>query len=46
VAVYALAPAEDAPIDTDMAANSDSTLMNSHGESDPAFTIAPIASIM
>src|SRR5664279_759879 len=31
---------------TDMAANSDSTLMNSHGESVPAFTIAPTASMM
>jgi len=39
-------PAADAPIETDMAANSDSTLMNSHGERVPAFTIAPMASMM
>jgi hypothetical protein len=33
-------------METDIAANSDSTLMNSHGESVPAFTMAPIASMM
>src|SRR5664280_2395466 len=46
VAVKARAPAAEAPIATDIAANSDSTLMNSHGERVPAFTIAPIASMM
>src|ERR1035441_1556966 len=46
VAVKARAPAAEAPIETDIAANSDSTLMNSHGERVPAFTIAPIASMM
>ena len=33
-------------METDIAANSDSTLMNSHGERVPAFTIAPMASMM
>jgi hypothetical protein len=46
VAVYARAPVAEAPIETDIAANSDSTLMNSHGESWPDFTIAPRASMM
>src|SRR5487761_1964286 len=46
VAVYARAPAADAPIETDMAANSDSTLMNSHGARSPLFTSSPIASMM
>src|SRR5262245_17300971 len=40
VAVYARAPAADAPMATDMAANSDSTLTNSHGASAPDFTIS------
>ena len=31
---------------TDMAANSDSTLTNSQGDSSPAFTISPSASMM
>jgi hypothetical protein len=46
VAVYARAPVAEAPIATDIAANSDSTLMNSQGASVPAFTIAPTASMM
>jgi hypothetical protein len=44
--VYARAPVAEAPIETDIAANSDSTLMNSQGESWPDFTIAPMASMM
>ena len=36
-------PTADAPIATDIAANSDSTLMNSHGVSSPAATIADSA---
>jgi hypothetical protein len=46
VAVYERAPAADAPIATDIAANSDSTLMNSHGASLPALTIRPSPSTM
>ena len=46
VAVKERAPATEAPIATDMAANSDSTLMNSQGESSPFFTISPSASMM
>ena len=46
VAVYARAPVAEAPIATDIAANSDSTLMNSQGASVPSFTIAPTASMM
>ena len=46
VAVKARAPAAEAPMATDMAANSDSTLMNSHGDSSPDFTISPSASMM
>src|SRR5215470_10669965 len=46
VAVNARAPAADAPIATDMAANSDSTLMNSHGASSPDFTSRLSASTM
>ncbi len=46
VAVYARAPAAEAPIATESAANSDSTLMNSHGASSPERTIAPTASMM
>ena len=38
VAVYARAPVAEAPIDADIAANSDSTLTNSHGESSPPLT--------
>src|SRR5271165_7141125 len=38
VAVYARAPVAQAPIATDIAANSDSTLTNSHGVSSPIFT--------
>ena len=38
VAVYARAPVAEAPIATDIAANSDSTLTNSHGASSPVFT--------
>jgi hypothetical protein len=36
--VYARAPVADAPIATDIAANSDSTFTNSHGASSPDFT--------
>ena len=36
----------EAPIAPDIAANSDSTLMNSHGERDPDFTMTPRASMM
>src|SRR5450759_1949892 len=46
VAVKARAPAADAPIATEIAPNSDSTLTNSHGERVPAFTIVPIAAMM
>ena len=46
VAVKVRAPVAEAPMATDMAANSDSTLMNSQGASSPAFTIAPTASMM
>src|SRR3954447_2072162 len=46
VAVYARAPAADAPIATDIAENSDSTLMYSHGASAPSFTSADSASTM
>src|SRR5271166_5760356 len=38
VAVYARAPVADAPIATDIAANSDSTFTNSQGASSPLFT--------
>src|ERR1017187_3829494 len=38
VAVYARAPVADAPIDADIAANSDSTLTNSQGASSPLLT--------
>jgi hypothetical protein len=40
------APVAEAPMATDIAANSDSTLMNSHGDSSPAFTIAESPSTM
>ena len=46
VAVYALAPVAEAPMHTDIAANSDSTLMNSQCASSPDFTSAPIPSMM
>ena len=46
VAVKARAPAAEAPMATDIAANSDSTLMNSHGDSSPVFTSSPSASMM
>ena len=46
VAVYARAPVADAPIATDIAAYSDSTLMYSHGASSPRLTIADSASTM
>ncbi len=46
VAVKARAPAAEAPMATDMAANSDSTLMNSQGDRSPAFTRDPRASMM
>src|ERR671933_1404526 len=46
VAVYARAPAAEAPIATDIAENSDSTLMYSHGASSPPFTSADSASTM
>src|SRR5450756_2185245 len=39
VAMYDRAPAAEAPIATDIAANSDSTLMNSQPARVPAFTI-------
>src|SRR3954469_11066355 len=38
VAVYVRAPAAEAPMQTDIAANSDSTLMYSHGASAPVLT--------
>ena len=41
VAVKARAPAAEAPMATDIAANSDSTLMNSQGDSSPVFTSSP-----
>jgi hypothetical protein len=44
--VPARAPVADAPIATDIAANSDSTLMNSHGVSLPASTMRPSPSTM
>src|SRR4029079_18491077 len=46
VAVYVRTPAADAPIATDKAANSDSTLMNSQPPSSPDFTISPKPSTM
>ena len=46
VAVYVRAPAAEAPIATDSAANSDSTLMNSQPASAPDFTISPTPSTM
>src|SRR4029079_843301 len=46
VAVYVRTPAADAPIATDKAANSDSTLMNSQPPSSPDFTISPRPSTM
>src|SRR5688572_2510856 len=46
VAVYERAPVAEAPIATDIAANSDSTLMNSHGASSPVFTSCESASTM
>src|SRR5512143_1883783 len=46
VAVYARAPAAEAPIATDIATNSDSTLMYSQGVSLPECTIRPSASTM
>src|SRR6516225_10384655 len=46
VAVYARAPAAEAPIATLIAANSLSTLMNSHGASRPLFTSSPSPSTM
>src|SRR4051812_26854987 len=46
VAVYVRAPVADAPMQTDIAANSDSTLMNSHGVSAPVFTSALSPSTM
>src|SRR5881394_2212021 len=46
VAVYARAPAADAPIATLIAANSLSTLMKSHGASVPSFTSSPSPSTM
>jgi len=46
VAAYARAPAADAPMATDIAANSDSTLMNSHGVRRPDFTSRLSASTM
>src|SRR5580692_9668782 len=46
VAVYARAPVAEAPIATDIAANSDSTLMNSHGASCPLLTSVERASTM
>jgi hypothetical protein len=42
----AIAPAAEAPMATLIAANSDSTLMNSHGASAPDFTISPRPSTM
>src|SRR5215217_1183010 len=46
VAVYARAPAADAPMATDIAANSDSTLMNSHCAGLPSATSAESVSTM
>ena len=46
VAVYVRAPVADAPIATDIAANSDSTLMNSQGASAPDCTSDDSASTM
>src|SRR5215831_9112538 len=46
VAVYVRTPAAEAPIATDSAANSDSTLMYSQFAISPAFTISPRPSTM
>src|SRR6266700_1653358 len=46
VAVYVRAPAAEAPMATESAANSDSTLMNSHPPSSPPFTNSPSPSTM
>ncbi len=46
VAVKARAPAAEAPMATDIAANSDSTLMNSQGDNSPDFTSCPSPSMM
>src|SRR4051794_11126776 len=46
VAVYVRAPVADAPIATDMAANSDSTLTYSQGDSSPVRTSPECASTM
>src|ERR1700693_144827 len=46
VAVYVRAPAAEAPLAPESAANSDSTLMNSHPPSSPAFTNSPSPSTM
>src|SRR5512132_2896750 len=46
VAVYVRAPAAEAPIATDSAANSDSTLMYSQPLSSPPLTSSPSASTM
>src|SRR5512144_3143483 len=46
VAVYDRAPVADAPIATDIAANSDSTLMNSQPGNSPVRVISPSASTM
>src|SRR5215207_7041274 len=46
VAVYVRAPVADAPMATDIAANSESTLMNSRGSNRPVFTSAESASTM
>src|SRR6266496_4909749 len=45
-AVYVRAPVAEAPIATDIAANSDSTLMNSQGTRSPRFTVADRLSTM
>src|SRR5215207_6324357 len=46
VAVYVRAPAAEAPMHTDIAPNSLSTLRNSHEPSSPAFTICESPSTM
>ena len=46
VAVYARAPVAQAPIETDIAANSDSTFTNSHGASSPDLTSRERSSTM
>ncbi|EXI73929.1 MAG: hypothetical protein AW07_02067 [Candidatus Accumulibacter sp. SK-11] len=46
VAVYVRAPVADEPMATLMAANSDSTLMNSQLATSPALTISPRPSTM